>query len=428
MRIAFIVGRFPVLSETFITRQITGLIDRGHDVDIFAHRSGKDTFVHGDVEKYALLKRTCYLGTYATPANRIVKVAKRAGLLCLNFHKNPRAVMNSLNGRRFGRAAVLLQVFNSILPFLEKGPYDIVHCHFGLNGDLGVLLRDTGVFDAKVITTFYGYDVSSYLRSRGRNIYDDLFAQGDLFLCVSEHMKTTIAKLGCDPQKVIVHRLGAEVEKLSFLPTGPRRNGRVVILTIARLVEKKGVEYGIRAVAKVLKRHPEIEYKIVGDGPLRNSLHRLIDSLGAGENIKLVGWKDQAEIGQFLQGSDVLLAPSITPESGDEEGTPVVIMEAFAQGVPVVSTYHAGIPEVVKDGKSGFLVAERDVDALADKLEKSLEDPQLRLTMGRSGRAFVEEEYDIDKLNDRLVKIYQQLLNGALPSLSGQLQVAPEHH
>jgi colanic acid/amylovoran biosynthesis glycosyltransferase len=101
-------------------------------------------------------------------------------------------------------------------------------------------------------------------------------------------------------------------------------------------------------------------------------------------------------------------------------------MEAFAQGLPVVSTYHAGIPEVVKDGKSGFLVAERDVAALAEKLEQSLEDLELRRTMGRNGRAFVEEEYNIERLNDRQVRIYQQLLDGKLPSISGQLQISPE--
>jgi colanic acid/amylovoran biosynthesis glycosyltransferase len=425
MKIAFIVGGFPVLSQTFILRQITGLLDRGHDVEIFAHSSGKDSLVHRDVEKYALLNRTRYLGSNALPANGIARVAKRAALLFINFHRKPRAVLNSLNPFRFGRRAVLLQVFNSILPFLEKGPYDIVHCHFGPNGDLGVLLRDTGVFDAKVITTFYGYDVSSYLKSTGRNVYDDLFARGDLFLCLSEHMKSKLAKVGCDPQKLIVHRLGAEVKKSSLLSTGPRRNGKVVILTIARLVEKKGVEYGIKAVAKVLKRDPAVEYKIVGDGPLRHSLQRLIDSVNAGENIRLLGWREQAEIAELLQGSDVLLAPSITSDSGDEEGTPVVIMEAFAQGLPVVSTYHAGIPEVVKDGESGFLVAERDVDALADKLEKSLENPELRLTMGRRGRMFVEEHYDIDKLNDRLARIYQQLLDGELPPVAAQLHVSP---
>jgi colanic acid/amylovoran biosynthesis glycosyltransferase len=414
MRIAFIVGRFPVVSETFIVRQITGLLDRGHDVEIFARRPGKDPFIHGEVEKYRLLKRTSYLGTYALPANRIAGVVKRASVLGLNFHKNPRGVLNSLNFLRFGKAAVLLEVFYQILPFLTKGPYDIVHCHFGLNGDLGVLLRDAGVIDAKVITTFYGYDVSWYPNSRGQNVYEDLFTRGDLFLCVSEHMKTKLVKLGCDPQKLIVHRLGTELKKPSLLPTGPVRDGKIVVLTIARLVEKKGVEFGIRAVAKLLKKHPEIEYIIVGDGPRRSSLQRLIESLGAGENIQLVGLKDQAEIADLLENSDVLLAPSITPESGDEEGTPVVIMEAFAQGLPVVSTHHAGIPEVVKDGISGFLVAERDVDALAAKLEVAIADPQLRLRMGECGRALVEEEYDNNKLNDRLVRIYHQAITGTV--------------
>jgi colanic acid/amylovoran biosynthesis glycosyltransferase len=109
------------------------------------------------------------------------------------------------------------------------------------------------------------------------------------------------------------------------------------------------------------------------------------------------------------------LAPSVTAESGDEEGIPGVIMEAFTQGLPVVSTYHAGIPEVVKDGESGFLVPERDVDALVERLERLIEDPELRLIMGRNGRHFVEEQYDIDKLNDRLVRVYRQLLDGELP-------------
>jgi colanic acid/amylovoran biosynthesis glycosyltransferase len=100
-------------------------------------------------------------------------------------------------------------------------------------------------------------------------------------------------------------------------------------------------------------------------------------------------------------------------------------MEAFAQGVPVISTYHAGIPEVVKDGESGFLVPERDADTLAEKLERLIEHPKLRVAMGRNGRRFVEEHYDIDKLNDRLVKIYQQLLDGELPPVTAPLHATP---
>jgi colanic acid/amylovoran biosynthesis glycosyltransferase len=151
-------------------------------------------------------------------------------------------------------------------------------------------------------------------------------------------------------------------------------------------------------------------------------LQNLIDTLNAGDNIKLLGWKTQAEVADLLMASDILLAPSVTTEKGDEEGIPGVIMEAFAQRLPVVSTYHAGIPEVVKDGESGFLVPERDVHAMADRLERLIEVPELRFALGQNGRTFVEEHYDVDKLNDRLVRIYQQLLGGELPPIVEQLK------
>ena len=122
----------------------------------------------------------------------------------------------------------------------------------------------------------------------------------------------------------------------------------------------------------------------------------------------------------------MLLAPSVTTENGDEEGIPGVIMEAFAQGLPVVSTRHAGIPEVVQDGESGFLVPERDVDGLAEKLQCLVERPALRSAMGRKGRNFVDEYYNIEKLNDRLVYLYQKLLHGEIPNMTAKLCISPE--
>ena len=106
------------------------------------------------------------------------------------------------------------------------------------------------------------------------------------------------------------------------------------------------------------------------------------------------------------------MAPSLTSSTGDQEGIPGVIMEAFATGLPVVSTEHAGIPEIVRDGASGFLVPEKDVDALIQKLEILIQQPQLRYAMGRTGRKYVEQYYNIKILNNRLVELYQQLLQG----------------
>jgi colanic acid/amylovoran biosynthesis glycosyltransferase len=426
MKIAFLVGQFPALSQTFVLRQITGLIDRGHDVEIFAHRRGKDPVTHVDVEKYGLLDRTHYLDAAHAPlANRLDRIANRAAVLCANFHKHPGAVLSSLNLRKFGKKAISLQVFSQILPFLSSGPFDILHCHFGPNGNLGVILRDAAFLCKKVVTTFHGYDVSSYTRSNGQHIYRDLFARGDLFLCVSDRIQEKLISLGCREDRIVVHRCGIDTNELGSSPPERNRNGRLVVLTVGRLVEKKGVEDGIRAVAKLLKKYPSIEYKIVGDGPLKADLQNLIEKLDVGKNITLAGWKRQDEVVELLRQADVFLAPSVTSKSGDEEGIPVTLMEAAAQSLPVVSTYHAGIPEVVHDGESGFLVPERAPDALAEKLQRLVEQPNLRLIMGRNGRRFVEEHYDIDKLNDCLVTIFQELLNRGVPCLAPLLHVSP---
>jgi len=420
MKIAFVVDQFPALSQTFILRQITGLLDRGHEVDIFACSPGNEPIRHPDVEKYGLLKHTYYLTACACSQAAPVRLVKRVGLIFTNIHKDPIVVLKTLNVAKFGKGALFLQVLCQIAPFLGKGPYDIIHCQFGNLGELGLLLKDAGLFGGKLITSFRGYDISSYVRSYGGDIYNDLFRRGDLFLCVSEHIKKKLLSLGCDERKIVVHRSGVDTKKYRFHPQVAERGGRVRVLTVARLNQKKGVEYGVRAVAKALRKHQHVEYEIAGDGLLRHKLQSLIAELKVGHNIELLGWKSQDEIAELLGNSDILLAPSVTAENGDEEGVPGVIMEAFAQGLPVVSTHHAGIPEVVQDGESGFLVPERDADALAERLEELIEHPERRFAMGRNGREFVEEHYDIGKLNDRLVVIYQQLLCGESPHLTAR--------
>jgi len=374
--------------------------------------------MHADVEKYKLPAHTYYMDAYPLSLNRIVRLAKRISRLIKNFSKNPDAALKALDPFKFGKEAILLRVFNQIWPFLDKGPYDIVHCQFGPLGELGLLLRDTGVFTGKIITSFRGYDISAYVRYYGSEIYHDLFRRGDLFLCVSERIKEKLIGLGCDEGKIVVHRSGVDTQKCRSRARVADPNGAIKILTVARLAEKKGVEYGIRAVSEALKKSQHVEYKIAGDGPLKGKLQSLIAELKVGDKIELVGWKSQGEIADLLEKSDILLAPSVTTENGDEEGIPGVIMEAFAHGLPVVSTCHAGIPEVVKDGESGFLVPERDVGGLAEKLQSLIAQPGLRAAMGQKGRDFVNEHYNIEKLNDRLVEMYKGLSLGESPSMA----------
>lgn len=408
MKIAFIVGAFPTLSETFILNQITGLLDLGHEVDIFASGRQSEPKVHPDVKKYNLLPRTYYR---EMPVNKLWRLIKAIWLLVINLPKNPVAILKSLNVLNYGKGALSLRMLYSLLPFLDKSPYDIIHCHFGPNGIVGASLKVLGV-EGKLVVTFHAYDLTATLAHEGRDVYHGLFQTADLLMPISNHWKKKLIELGCPPEKIAVHRMGVDTEQFRFTPPDHRNVAPIKLLTVSRLVEKKGLEYGIRAVAMVSQRHPEwsIQYDIVGEGPLRKRLETTVEELGIYIKVNFVGPKTHEEVRDLMMQAHVFLLPSVTAQNGDQEGIPVVLMEAMAIGLPVLSTLHGGIPELVLDGQSGFLVPERDVHTLAERLEYLIEHPDLWPAMGRAGRRFVEEQHDIRKLNRRLVEIYETLL------------------
>ncbi len=412
MRIAFIVGKFPTLSETFILNQIVGLIEQGQEIDIYAQQPGDTAKIHPDVEKYQLLERTYYVPEQR-PANYLMYVIKAIGLLLANFHKNPVVFLRSLNVFKYGKEAVSLRMLYatfSLLPFLSKKPYDIIHCQFGPLGFLGMYFRMIAVPKAKVITSFRGSDLTMYLSQYGDGIYQKVFDKGDFFLPISNFFKNKLIDLGCDEKKIVVLHSGIDCSRFSFTTRRPHPDGKVRIVSTGRLVEKKGIEYGIRAVAKLAKMNLDIEYNIIGDGSLKPDLKQLIQELDVGNIVNLLGWKQQQEVVQILNDSHIFVAPCVTSKDNNQEGIPNVLKEAMAMGLPVVSTHHSGIPELVEDGVSGFLVAERDVNALTEKLSYLIAHSEVWPEMGASGRAYVEKHYEIGQLNDHLAKIYEKLL------------------
>lgn len=248
------------------------------------------------------------------------------------------------------------------------------------------------------------------MEKQGQTIYTELFGTGDFFLANCDFFRQRVVKLGCDPNKIVVHRSGLDCSKFIFIPRYPQPDGQVRIATTGRLVEKKGIEYAIRAIAKQAKVYPKLEYNIIGDGPLRETLQQLIQHLNVSHIVKLLGWKHEQEIIEILNQSHIFIAPSVTAQDGNQDAPINVLKEAMATGLPVISTYHGGIPELVEDGVSGFLVPERDVDTLAERLDYLIKHSENWAEMGCAGRAFVETHYDLHKLNDRLVEIYQHML------------------
>jgi len=401
----FLTDPFPVVSETFILNQITGLIDRGHDVRIFARRPAGAP-VHGDVDRYRLLERTTYWSELG--AGKPVRAMRGFALLARHPGALP-ALMRTLDVGRYGRAASSLNLLAWAEPFAPSREFDVVVCHFGWNGRHAQMLRDAGILRGRLVTFFHGADVS--LRAETTpGLYTPLFAGGDLFLPISEHWRATLAEMGCPEDRMHVHRMGIDCARFTPRERRPSPGEPIRLIGVSRLVEKKGVAYGIEAVHRLANRGLDVRYEIIGDGPMRDEIERMIRSLGVGDRVTLRGWLDQDEVRKAYDRAHLLIAPSVTGANGDQEGIPVALMEAMAVGMPVVSTFHSGIPELVEDGVSGRLVPERDAAALAGALESLIRDAANWPAMGRAGRARVERDFDIGALNDRLAARFEELL------------------
>ncbi len=403
MRIAFVVTEFPALSETFILNQITGLIDLGHEVDIIAGQPHQIN-AQPDFFRYNLAHQTTY--RVWVPRNPIKRAIKAAWLFLVHFHQNPRALLLSLSPRRIGSGDAFLQLFYDTIPFLGRKKYDAIVCHFGENGIRLTSLQQIDAVQGKLFTFFHGADITRYVLDRSERVYDALFEHGSRFLPISERWRSRLLELGCRESKISVHHMGIDCRKFTFTARTSAAQRHIKIVSIARLVEKKGLEYGIEAVG-LLRLPPgtRVTLEVIGDGPLRESLQRKIVSLQLEERVVLSGWRDQSYVVAALAEASVMIAPSVTAADGDQEGIPVVLMEAMASGLPVVSTYHSGIPELILDGVSGLLVKERDSAALAAAIQRLVDDSALRESISRGGRLAVESQWNIEILNRRLEEL-----------------------
>lgn len=386
MKIAIVAGAFPALSETFVLNQVTGLLDRGHDVRVFAEEARQDARTHEDVARYDLLSRTTY---WPSGVGAMLRLAR-----------SPRKLARAVASRNADVALGATYV----------GEFDAILCHFGHVGERVRALRDAGVIDGPLAVIFHAYDVTVLLREQGEDYYERLFDQAELLLPISEAWRARLIELGAPADRIAVHHMGIDTTRFEFAPRDRAPDEPTRLVTIARLVEKKGISDAIQAVAAARRRFgTRLELDIVGDGPLRGELEALAQRCEVDDVVRFLGWRTQDEIAATLQESHILIQPSVTAANGDMEGIPVGIMEAMASGMPVVSTYHSGIPELVEDRVSGRLVPERDAGALAVALRELADDPGQWAALGAAGRAKVVAEFDVDTLNDKLQLRLQSL-------------------
>jgi colanic acid/amylovoran biosynthesis glycosyltransferase len=257
------------------------------------------------------------------------------------------------------------------------------------------------------VTIFHGSDISSYVRARGPEVYQDLFARGDRFLGVSEYFVERLLSLGAAPDRTLFFPMGVDLDRFVFQPR-PKLANPVSVVTVGRLTEKKGVEYALRAI-HLLKDKFQIRYTVAGDGELRRDLESSAFRLGLGGQVCFIGSVSQARVAELLTQADLFVQPFVTAQNGDQEGLPLTIKEAMARGVPVITTAHAGMGEMITDGVNGILVGERDAISLAKALEQAIMCEQLRSRLQVEARKTVEARYDIRVLNRELLDILRGL-------------------
>lgn len=290
----------------------------------------------------------------------------------------------------------------------------LIHAHFGPDGVYAMALADK--LKVPFLVTFWGYDITIYRQAIWRNgplLYyqflwheEELKRKASVFIAISGFIRKKLLENNYPESKIIQHYPGLDLTK--FFPINRQADERY-ILCVGRHTEKKGIDVLLRAFARIASKYPSVSLIQVGTGEMTATLHTLASQLGIKDRVRFLGAQPHETVLKLMQSAEIFSLPSQIAKNGNSETLGLVFNEASACGVPVVATWHGGIPETVLDGETGFLVPEKDDVALAEKLDILLSDRALGKQMGQRGREFVCDVFDIRKQTIKLEAIYDSL-------------------
>lgn len=261
-----------------------------------------------------------------------------------------------------------------------------------------------------LVVHFHGYDASrTDVLEKNQEGYRSLFQQASALIAVSRKMRERLIQLGAPPEKVVLNPCGVS---LKVFEAGSPAGSGPVLLAVGRLVEKKAPHLLLLAFAQVHRQCPEARMRLVGDGPLRHVMEELAVGLGLEGAVELLGAQPHDVVGSEMQRARAFVQHSVVAANGDSEGMPISILEAGASALPVVSTDHAGIPDAVLDGETGFVVPERDVNAMAERMLQLVRDPLLAEQMGKAARRHIAERFSQEYRLGRLWDVIESAHKG----------------
>ena len=407
LRLTYLHGRYPVLTETFIDREIQRLLARGVDLRIISiRRPGGEL----SATQRELSERVEYL----LPASPVdVAVALLWGLL-----RHPTTYLWTLAwllSRRhppgtLSRTALHFAtgVYAAWRLRDRRGVH--IHAHF-VDRAATVALVASRLLGTTYSVTAHAQEIYVKPVLLKERIGEAAFA----VTCTEynlRHLRTELGERATKRLRRLYHGMDLAVEREGG--DGPGRD-QGFIVSVAQLWERKGLRYLVEACGVLRDRGASFRCEIVGDGPQRQELDALIDQLGLADRVVLTGPLPFPQVVERYRRAGVFILPCIVTDEGDRDGIPNVILEAMASGLPVVSTPVSGIPEVIRDGETGLTVPERDPVAIADAVERLIGDPALASGVAKRANAFVRAEFDPDRNVERLLEEFRAVATPSAP-------------
>jgi colanic acid/amylovoran biosynthesis glycosyltransferase len=387
LKIAYVLRLFPKLSESFVLNEIVELLMKGHDIQIYSIGIPTKEVMHEEINEYALLERIHYC--------RFMSILKVNSFHLLNHFL--KCVILDLWNSEISKIRLKKNLkLAYFATMIEDGGAELIHIHFA---DM--------LTDGRKLSKILNIPYSLTAHAHRDELLEGICDAGSV-ITISEHNKKYLNNEIKINNKIDIIRCGVNLAK--FNPQEKLyANGTIKILTVARLVEKKGIEYLIKAIPLVIIEVPNFELTVVGSGELHNYLLSLADKLNISRYIKFKGDIPDSDLKECYKDADIFVLPCIITDNGERDGIPVSIMEAMAMELSVISTNVSGIPELVEDGVSGILLQPKDEKSIASAIVTLSKDRKLRVEMGKAGRKIIEDKFNLKIEVEKLSELFMNI-------------------
>jgi glycosyltransferase involved in cell wall biosynthesis len=404
LRVAYVVKRYPRYSETFVVTEILAHEAAGLEIEIFSLYPPNDDHYQDAIARVRAPVKYLYPPGISSTPDPVTPDAIRAADLWQAIGESAPVLPGFWSALEKARGAQAFDVYQAVLLAREVRLRGIEHVHAHFASAATTVARLAAGF-AGVPYTFTAHAKDIFHQSVSADELQRKITDAAAVITVSDYNSSYLRQNdGGSHDKVQRVYNGLALEQ--FLFESPDERPRVVI-SVGRLVEKKGLSDLVEACAILAARGCEFSCQIVGTGPQEQQIRTQIYGLGLHERVKLVGPRPQGEVIKLVQQAAVVAAPYVVGSDGNRDGLPTALLEAMALGTPCVATDVTGVPEAVRHEETGLIVPQHDPRALANSIERLLDDRALRVRLAARARELVEAEFDICRNSARLREIFR---------------------